>query len=352
MINNNISNKIKYIYFILTIGMVMYHSRWLYDFNITPLNIVDNLFLSLYIKIAEHIGFISMTFFFFMSSFWFYNGLETKKDIIRKWKKRIKTLLIPFLVWTIILAIYKVCNGEITINISNIFYYLFETPVAGPLWYILGLLILQLFAPIVIALKKKKKTITILFSITTIYILLRSLNIIPTFLLFENWWWYNNLIFYTPVYLLGAYIGMYYPNILLKEEYSKNKYTYIGILLLLFVFLSWNFLIQDIDFLYLIYSIIDLIGIWFILKPKLCNKQIPDFLNCGFFIFALHNPILIPKTSEIIKLLLDNKTIFGIEVILIKFVQIFVIVIISALIRKISSKIFSNEFNYYLTGGR
>lgn len=352
MINNNISNKIKYIYFILTVGMVIYHSRWLYDFNIVPLNILDRLSLSLYIKIAENIGFISMTFFFFMSAFWFYKDLNSYNEIIRKFKKRIKTLLIPFLVWTIILAVYKIYNSEIIINKSNLFYHLFETPVAGPLWYILGILILQLFSPIVIKFKSKNKIIAILFVVITVYIFLRSLNIIPKFLVFKNWWWYDNLIFYTPVYLLGAYIGMYYPNILLNNEYNKKKYTYMGILLLILVFLFWNFLISNIDFLYIIYSIIDLIGIWLILKPRFCNKKIPDFFNCGFFIFALHNPILIPKTSEMIKLLLDNKTVFGIEVISIKIIQIFLIVIVSAIIRKISSKIFSNELNYYLTGGR
>ena len=352
MTNNKISNKIKYIYFILTIGMVMYHSRWIDDFNIKPLNRLDELSLSLYVKIAEHIGFVCMVFFFFMSAFWLYKGLETQKDVIKKMKKRIKTLLIPFLIWTLILGLYKVCFCELIITKNNIFYHLFETPVAGPLWYILGLLILQLFAPIVITIKKRKKLTTTLFITVITYISLRSLNVIPKLLVFEKWWWYNNLIFYTPVYMIGAYIGMYYPDILLQKEYNSKKYTYIGTLLLLLVFLLWNFLLPDIYFTYIIYSIIDVIGIWFILKPRFCSKNIPDFLNCGFYIYALHNPVLIPITGKIIGILLNNRSIFSIEVILIKIIQISIIVIVSAIIKKIASKIFSEEFNYYLTGGR
>lgn len=156
MININISNKIKYMYLILTIGMVMYHSRWFDIFNIDYLNQLDKAVFTLYVRTSDHIGSLCMVFFFFMSAFWFYKGIETNKNVLSKWKKRIHTLLIPFLAWTIIIGIYQIITDQITININNLFYHLFETPIAGPLWYILGLLILQIFAPIIIALKKEK----------------------------------------------------------------------------------------------------------------------------------------------------------------------------------------------------
>lgn len=352
MVDSSISNKIKYIYFILTIGMVMYHSRWFDIFNIESLNNLDSLLLSLYVRVADNVGYICMVFFFFMSGFWFYKGIDNNKDVLKKWKKRIHTLLIPFLIWTVILGFYKICTSQITISLDNIFYHVFETPVAGPLWYILGLLILQLFAPLVVLMKKKKKLITVLFSVIIIYISLRSLDIVPKLLSFEKWWWYNNLIFYTPVYILGSYIGMYCPDILLKREYDKKRYTYIGILLMILVFIFWNYLVTDIYFLNMIYSIIDIIGLWFILKPRACSRKIPEFLNCGFYIYALHNPVLIPITSKIIELILGNSVVFSFEALFIKIIQICMIVIICAVARKISSLIFSEKFYYYLTGGR
>ena len=349
---NNISNKIKYIYFILTIGMVIYHSSSLDIFNIKQLNDFDNLTLSLYVILADNIGYVCMVFFFFMSGFWFYKGLESNKDTMKKMKKRVHTLLIPFLIWTVILGFYKICTSQMTVSFENIFYHVFQSPIVGPLWYILGLLILQLFAPLVVLLKKKRKLVMTLFSMIIIYISLRNLKIIPKFLEFENWWWYNNLIFYTPVYMIGAYMGMYYPDILLKREYGNKKYTYIGIMLIIIVFIFWNYLVTDIDYLYIMYSIIDIIGLWFILKPKLCSKEIPDFFNCGFYIYALHNPVLIPITSKIIELILGNHVVICIEVLLIKIIQICIIVIICAVGRKISSKMFPEKFYYYLTGGR
>ena len=330
----------------------MYHNCSTNIFNINITSSLDNVILSFYLKFAEHIGYICMVFFFFMSAFWFYKGTESNKDTLKKWKKRIKTLLIPFLVWTVIIGGYQVVVWDMTFNLKDIFYHLFETPIAGPLWYILGLLILQLFAPIIIPLKQKKKIVTIIFSLIIIYISLRTLKIIPHFLEFKNWWWYNNLIFYTPVYILGAYIGMYYPDILLKLEYNAKKHTHIGLILLLTVLLFWHFITPNTNFLNIIYPIISIIGFWLILKPRFCSKNLPDFLNCGFFMFALHQPVLIPITNKFITLIIKNHSVIGTEVVLIKIIQLCAIIIISGVARKLASLIFSKNINYYLTGGR
>ena len=344
-IDDRISLKIKYLYLILTIGIVMYHARWLYDFNIEYLNVFDRKCLSFYFKIAEHIGYVCMTFFFFMSAFWFYAGVNNIKDVLNKLKKRFFTLFVPFILWSIIILIYKVCNNQIVISLNNVFYYFFETPVAGPLWYILGILILQLFAPFVILMKKNKKLLTLIFGILILYVNLRHFGLIPELLTFNEWWWYENLIVYSPVYLIGAYIGLYYPNIVIKKEYKSKKYTYITIIIFLISFFFWYYsLMQKYD--------VELIGIWFILKPNLFKKNIPKILNCNFYIFALHNPILIPKTRELLKLILQNHTVFGLEVVLIKIIQIIVVVLASIIIKFLVRQIFSEKINYYLTGGR
>ena len=183
-----VSNKIKYLYWFLTLGMVMYHARWIDYFNIVYSNVIDRKLLSLYFLFAEHIGTVCMTFFFFMSAFWFYKGLDNIQDIFVKWKKRFRTLLIPFLLWTLILGIYKIANCEITLRIDNLFYYLFQSPVAGPLWYILGLLILQFLSPFLLLFKKNLKISTVLFTSLIAYVLLRNFNFIPHLFSFDNWW--------------------------------------------------------------------------------------------------------------------------------------------------------------------
>lgn len=348
--NNLISNKIKYFYWFLTLGMVMYHARWIDYFNVGYANIIDRKLLSFYLRFAEHIGTVCMTFFFFMSAFWFYKGLEGYKDILIKWKKRLRTLLIPFLLWTLIIGIYKVCNSEITLAFNNIFYYLFESPIAGPLWYILGLLILQFLSPLLIFFRKSKKITTILYLTIILYVMLRNYDIVPHLLSFENWWWYNNLIYYLPAYLIGAYIGLYFPNILIEKKYDNKYYTIIGMLLLIICFFLWYYC-ADYKLL-VVYSLLEIIGTWFVLKPSLFKKTIPLFLSCEFYIFALHNPILIPKTKQLLIGIVENEKLSGGEVVAVKMLQLLAILLICCLVRLAICKLFPKIVDKSLTGGR
>lgn len=131
--DKSISNKIRYLYLILTIGMVMYHGSWVDREKIHYLNSIDHKSLALYLRFASHIGIVCMVFFFFMSAFWFYKDLNTKEELLKKWKKRIKTLLVPFIIWSLILLLYKILCNELVFKFKDIFYLFFEHPVAGPL---------------------------------------------------------------------------------------------------------------------------------------------------------------------------------------------------------------------------
>ena len=199
--------------------------------------------------------------------------------------------------------------------------------------------------------KNHKKLISSVLVITIVYIFLRNFGVVPRFLEFKNWWWYNNLISYAPAYILGAYIGLYYPNIILNKEYCEKKYTYIGIFLVFISLVLCYFTSQWKINLVIIYTFIELVGLWFIFKPKIFSKNIPEFFRCNFYIFALHNPILIPITQFFIRLFFQNVTFCGIGVIVVKIIQIIIIVLICAIIRFIIRKL-SPFIDKCLTGGR
>lgn len=350
MMKKTISNKFAYLYLFLTIGMVMYHSRSLYGYNINYLGNLDNKILSLYTDFATHIGGVCMVFFFFASAFWFYRNINSKKELFDKCKKRLKTLLIPFMAWTVIIGIYQLIMHQITINFNNIFYHLFLTPIAGPLWYILGILMLQLLSPIIFYIKKNKLVTSIIFILITVYVFLRTFGVIPQLLTFENWWWYNNLISYIPIYLIGAYVGIYYNDLLLIKEYDERRYTYIGIILLIISLTLWKYV--NIKGLLMVYFFIEIIAIWFILKPKFCEKEIREFFKSNFYIFALHNPILIPITNSIMfKYIFKGITLIGTVTVIVKIVQLCIIILISCSIRFIIVKLIP-KLDKYLTGGR
>lgn len=346
----SISNKFAFLSLALTIGMVMYHAKVVYGYNISYLSSFDKSIFNIYDGFANHIGFVCMVFFFFASAFWFYRNIDSKEELFKKYKKRLKTLLIPFISWTIIIGIYQLIMGQITIRLDNILEHLFLNPIAGPLWYILGLFILQLLAPLVVKLKKNKPIILSIFGIITIYIFLRTIGVIPHLLTFEKWWWYNNLIYYVPAYLTGVYVGMYHNDLLLIKEYNERKYTYIGIVLLIMSIVFWTYC--NIKALLIIYCFIELIGIWFILKPKFCEKDIKEFFKSNFYIYSLHNPVLIPITNMIIVRYLSKiVTLCGITTVITKLIQIAIIVLISCIIRFLTIRIIP-KLDECLTGGR
>lgn len=211
---------------------------------------------------------------------------------------------------------------------------------------------MQLFSPIILNLKKHKKIIGVCFCIISLYIFLRNFNYIPNYLSFKNWWWYENLLYYTPVYLLGTYFGMYHSDLITNKEYISKKYTKIGIVLLIIAFILWYFF-KEVNYnLEIFYSLIELVGIWFVLKPSSCEKDIPRLLCCNFYIFALHNPILLPRTQSILNTFVNHHTVVGVEMVVIKVIQVAIVVVISMLVKLIVSKCLPKKINYYLTGGR
>ena len=179
---------------------------------------------------------------------------------------------------------------------------------------------------------------------------MRNFNFIPHLFSFDNWWWYNNLIYYLPAYLIGAYIGLHFPKLLLENRYDNKYYRLIGLLLIGISFILWYVHAESEWFI--VYSFMELIGVWFVLNPSWFLNPIPHYISCEFYMFALHNPILIPKTKQLAIYLLDNIALSGIEVICIKILQIVLIVLISCLVKFIICKLLSGKVDKILTGGR
>ena len=158
------SNKITNLNFLLTIFIVLLHSNCLeYIENIN----------NIYILIANHfincIVTVAVPTFFALSTILFYKDFSLsnfKKKII----KRCKTLLIPYLIWSIVFLVYFIILTNLsfikplTMSIEPIKYnfisfckYILFAKYASGLWYIRELFILFLLSPIIYQLVKKLK---------------------------------------------------------------------------------------------------------------------------------------------------------------------------------------------------
>lgn len=107
---------------------------------------------------------IAVPMFFMLSGMLFFNGIFTVKDCFPKMKKRVRSLLIPYILWNIFFVVWYVIlqnlpglsasiNNNITgkvftPNIISNIYELFWTPVNFPLWFLRDLIVMVAISPI------------------------------------------------------------------------------------------------------------------------------------------------------------------------------------------------------------
>ena len=187
IISKHQSEVIEWLRFTLAVLVVFMH---------TPpgmVNFIDNyhggILSILYVLIKRGIGSVAVPTFFFISGYLFYCKLEQWNHYIwvSKLRKRIRTILVPYIVWQLIAALFycliifvnqngishivDFCNdrcwimmfwncgrfGESTTFITNILGMQMHNsaPIDGPLWFIRDLMVCMLFSPILYYLLKR-----------------------------------------------------------------------------------------------------------------------------------------------------------------------------------------------------
>lgn len=348
-----VSNKFKYFNFIFTLVIVLYHFRFKTGLNIYPKNGIDISAFNSFLSILDNSVFLAMTVFFMISAFFFYFNIDKSKDALNKMKKRIKTLLIPYLSWTVISILFKIII--IHDNPINSFYSiikcLFFDPADGPLWYILALLIFMLPSPLIIKFKNKKISSIIVLVLTLILIELREFGYISTFIKIDDWWWHGNMLGYIPAYAIGAYLGLNHSETITKEKYNTKMMTIIGMIMIITSILLIKYAKVYANSQFYLYIILT-VGLWITLKSNIFRKKTPKFMACSFFMYAMHQPILIPIVSRTTKIVIKNSTILGYQFIIIKLTSVLIILIISWLTYILLKKLLPQKLFSILSGGR
>lgn len=107
--------------------------------------------------------------FFLLAGFLFFNNLHTAKDCYYKIKKRVKSLLVPYLIWNCVFVLWYIVlgaipgiktfvNSDVLSNFDTVYSvisYLFIQPANFPLWFLRDLMILVLFSPLILFILKK-----------------------------------------------------------------------------------------------------------------------------------------------------------------------------------------------------
>lgn len=136
---------------------------------------------------------VAIPFFFLISGFLFFYNIDQINDCLAKLKKRLSTLLIPYLTWNILLLIFCFALSTIpalapqikhTYRLEYSLYWIITKltykPIVGQFWYIRTLLIFMFFSPLYLyAIKSRICSLPIILLALALWSLIDT-NIVST----------------------------------------------------------------------------------------------------------------------------------------------------------------------------
>lgn len=296
--NYNYSNKIKWLSGVYAFLVIMIHTN---SYLITFADSFKDIFPHKAQVIANMMMIIcniAVPSFFMFSGFLFFKDarnidLSNIKNFVgyfyKKFKSRIFTLLIPYILWCCIIFIIAhfvaIIQGRLTgaqiFDYSSFNTYLLMSKHYLVLWYLRDLIIFTLFTPIIYICMKNKFT-------GIIFIFFAGLI--------------NSSLY---IYLIGCFVGIWYADKIEKRVpvYIRN----IGIIVLMIIL---SILIFERELLVqysVIYTTIIPIAAWCALDWGTWNKKVPDVFKNSFFIYTCHYYIYSKVCELLCKLFLYDK---------------------------------------------
>lgn len=286
------SKKATLVSFIMSIFVIYIHANNLPYYGIaangkTISNIAVNI-------LGETIGEVAVPFFFMMSAYWLFrfdtHDRNAMNILIRKMKKKVKTICLPYLLWNTFGMVFYMAitripfaanmmnNGTvIPITVSNVMEGIFLHKYYFTFWYLQDLIILTVISPILLILLKNKY-----ITLTSIGILGASVLIQVDFELVKG----TSFLFF----LIGAYIATY------SREFFENKRDRTRIWFIIFVLYAFVRYIHAPILAKLVYFVSPIL-LWksmdvFFLRSFM-KKKTGWFTTQSFFIYASH---VIPVT--------------------------------------------------------
>lgn len=336
-----LSEKIKVLSFIAIILVLYIHSGF-HDYPHEILGMEFNHYLQ--DLISGQIGRCAVPLFFMISGYLFFYNINTLNDVISKIKKRVKSLLVPYIIAAIFFPLFlllieqipfaaKMSNGggfifEFQKPIINVFKNLFiakdgdSSPLAFHLWYLRDLIMIVACSPILFYLKKYLKG-------EILCLILFILSYIDTGIIqFSSFFWF----------MFGATF--------LKRIDKFNSLSWIvlyAIVLVIEMLFPNNFTHLKIPF-----TLVGIMGIWsmydLIVKKSFSLKEhhyIETACSFTFFIYLFHEPTL-NVVRKLLMLLLGRTSLgFAINYMVSPWIFAILFIVIGYLFKKYVTRLYS-----------
>lgn len=282
--SKEVSNKITHMNFILCIIIVFLHSNCL-RFLDNPNPFVYNFY-----KFINVFADSAVPLFFILSGYLFYRTFDYK-NIKNKFKSRFFGLVIPYLFWSIFFLIYykivsyipsinEFFNSNFDLSTGAIIKNILFAECAEGMWFVRVLIIYVILSPIIYFIVKKSKNLS--FFIITFFIIINMFFKIS----------YSSFLFWMPIHLLAAYLGIFYSSILDNKKNIFNKKIWpVLMIYLIMIVICIN--VDDHNVLYYFYRLLSPLFLLLIFDLfNLYKYRKFKVEKIGFFMYCVHLPLL------------------------------------------------------------
>lgn len=286
------SNKFYNLNFVAMVAVVILHSQnvsnRINDFKPSQWNYYFQIFIS------DGIARVAVPLFFLMAGFFFFNQnvIMEPSDFLAKGKKRIKTLLVPYLLVSLFAIAFFLLlqslqfsrayfNNRLDLTFLVFLKTLFLKPLSYQLWFVRNLIGAVILSPVIYIFLRKTKTIGI-----------SILGILWLFFSQKLGFYISDTLFF---FSLGGFFKIIKPNLV---EQKVNFNIFIGVFSW-FLLIAFYLVVKGVMAIYVrhISILLGILVIWNIFD----NTRIISILNfpvikrCvkySFFVYLFHEPFL------------------------------------------------------------
>lgn len=354
--NEYLSVKLKMLSFFSMVLVVFLHSYNLVV-NLSSGSMAMDMGYSSFIQLffSQGVARIAVPLFFSISGYLFFlNSTGLANDFFLKFKKRLRTLLIPFLFWSIFwillfvilesipkLSVFFTNKHIVTYSMKEVLTTIFINPIPHQLWFIRDLLVLVILSPVM-------------------YYLIKTFKYFPVIVFMIIWMYDLNLFFFSNESLLffsfGSYLALEKKDFLLiKFSNDKLFYSLIWFAFLLFRTYLINSSFENeilIRFTHYINVLIGIFAVWSLYDLIVKNKDLTEskiFIvsNFTFFIYVFHDPMLSFIKKIFFYLMGYSEFLTLVVYILSPVITILLCILVGSFLRK-----FTSTFYTLICGGR
>ena len=337
MIDQINRNKITYLNFIMAFFIIWHHT---YNVNVYDL---QGGFLYWFEKFTVNAFDVSVSLFFALSGFLFYQNLS-KDNLKKKLLSRIRSLVIPYIIWNILGFIYfqllalfpalrQYYGGEIEpFSISVLLDAIINYKYNLVTWYLRTLIIYTFLMPILYPAFKNKNMAKVLFIIS---ILISCYGVTIQ----------NDDLMNISFYFLGVICGIHYKDKVLCRYNNRIKISCLLIFILLMIV---NFYLENSSYwniFYIFARLLSIICMWVFFDIFAIEEKPKQWMKYSFVMFVSHSMILEPIEKVILLLLGNNVIGAAVDYFVAPLLTTLIICFICLILEKIN-------LYKYLSGGR